>query len=300
MIKNVYRSAACTEFFPQYLINGNIFEKRIPNKKCVFWFTLHLLSETFLILRRTERYLIKNVYRSAACTEIFSTFIHKRKDFLNKVTEYKMCALIFSITFVWNISHSKKNWARYDHKFISVCCMYRNFSILSLKRQDFRKKDTEYKMCVLIFSTTFVWNISHSKKNWERYEQNVYSSAAFTEICSTLSHKLHDFRKKFTEIKMSILIFTTTFACNIPHSKKNWARYDQKCISVCCMYRSFSSLSLKRDDFTKKYTEYKMCVLFISTTFAWNISHSKKNWARYDRKCISFCCMYRNFFHIIS
>jgi hypothetical protein len=25
--------------------------------------------------------------------------------------------------------------------------------------------------CVLIFSTTFVWNISHSKKNWTRYDK---------------------------------------------------------------------------------------------------------------------------------
>jgi len=29
-----------------------------------------------------------------------------------------------------------------------------------------------------------------------------------------------------------------------------------------------------------------MCVLFSSSTFIWNISHSKKNWARYDQKCL--------------
>jgi len=29
----------------------------------------------------------------------------------------------------------------------------------------FQKKNFECKMCVLIFITTFVWNISHSEKN---------------------------------------------------------------------------------------------------------------------------------------
>jgi hypothetical protein len=28
-----------------------------------------------------------------------------------------------------------------------------------------------------------------------------------------------------------------------------------------------------------------MCVLNSSVTFVWNISYSKKNWARYDQKC---------------
>ena len=44
--------------FPHYLTNGTIFEKKrknLQNTKCVFWFTLRLLSETFLILRRNER-----------------------------------------------------------------------------------------------------------------------------------------------------------------------------------------------------------------------------------------------------
>jgi len=32
-------------------------------------------------------------------------------------------------------------------------------------------------MCVLIFSTTLVWNISHSKKRWARYDKNAYWSS---------------------------------------------------------------------------------------------------------------------------
>ena len=34
-------------------------QKRLLNIKYVFWFSLQLLSETFPILRRTERYMIK-------------------------------------------------------------------------------------------------------------------------------------------------------------------------------------------------------------------------------------------------
>jgi hypothetical protein len=40
-------------------------KKKLPKTKCVFWFSLQFLSETFLILRRTERDMIKNVYWSS-------------------------------------------------------------------------------------------------------------------------------------------------------------------------------------------------------------------------------------------
>jgi hypothetical protein len=45
---------------------------------------------------------------------------HKWHDFREKVTEYKMCVLISSTTFISNISHSKKISARYCHKFENV------------------------------------------------------------------------------------------------------------------------------------------------------------------------------------
>jgi hypothetical protein len=62
------------------------------------------------------------VSSSVACraTPHFSTLYHKRQDFRKNVIEHKMCSLIFSTTFVWNISHFKKNSARYNHRFRKV------------------------------------------------------------------------------------------------------------------------------------------------------------------------------------
>jgi hypothetical protein len=40
---------------PHYLINLTIFGKKVLNIKRVFWFSLQLLSETYLILRRIHR-----------------------------------------------------------------------------------------------------------------------------------------------------------------------------------------------------------------------------------------------------
>jgi hypothetical protein len=45
-------SAPFYNIFPYYLINGTIFGNKLLKTKCVFWFSLQLLSETFLILRR--------------------------------------------------------------------------------------------------------------------------------------------------------------------------------------------------------------------------------------------------------
>jgi hypothetical protein len=46
----------------------------------------------------------------------FSTLSHKWRSFLKKVIEHKICVLIFSTNFTWNISHVKKNSGRCYHK----------------------------------------------------------------------------------------------------------------------------------------------------------------------------------------
>jgi hypothetical protein len=62
------------------------------------------------------------ILSSVACLTLpyFSTLSHKGHDFRKNVIEHKMCVLIFSTTFVWNISHSK-NWARYINVHRSSC-----------------------------------------------------------------------------------------------------------------------------------------------------------------------------------
>ena len=82
-----------TIFCPHYLIKGKIFGKQSLDTKCVFWFSLQLLSETFLILRRTERdiYCISTVNR-----QNFPTLSHKLHYFRKKSLNTK-CVFWFSL-----------------------------------------------------------------------------------------------------------------------------------------------------------------------------------------------------------
>ena len=66
--------------------------RKLLNTKCVLWFSIQLLSETFLILRRNERDMIKNVvdinvkcllFLSVLMKQIFSTYFRKKNQISN-------------------------------------------------------------------------------------------------------------------------------------------------------------------------------------------------------------------------
>ena len=64
-----------------------------------------------LLIQQAMRRIILSFAASLAPPHI-STLSHKRRDFRKNVTEYKMCILIFSTSFIWNIFHHMKNSAR--------------------------------------------------------------------------------------------------------------------------------------------------------------------------------------------
>ena len=51
--------------FPHYLTKAMIFVKTLLNIKCVLWFSLQLVPETCLILRRIQRDIIVNIHESS-------------------------------------------------------------------------------------------------------------------------------------------------------------------------------------------------------------------------------------------
>jgi hypothetical protein len=56
-----------------------------------------------------------------------------------KVTKYKNVVLIFCTTFIRNISHSKKKWARYDHKCLLIFMQSTRYSCPSIMKFEFSR-----------------------------------------------------------------------------------------------------------------------------------------------------------------
>jgi hypothetical protein len=79
--------SGCTIFFHITSQTARFFEKKLLNTKCVFWFSLQLLSETFLISRRTERDIIKNVYRSSCEVPVILVRFEWKWNFLGRSSE---------------------------------------------------------------------------------------------------------------------------------------------------------------------------------------------------------------------
>jgi hypothetical protein len=82
------------------------------------------------------RHAMRMRHVSCQAVQYFSTLFHNQHNFFKKkkVIEHKMCVLISFTNFIWNIYHSKKNWARYDHKctFVFMYSSHYSCQILAL------------------------------------------------------------------------------------------------------------------------------------------------------------------------
>jgi len=122
-----------------------------------------LLTHTFTILLDCQMYEIdKTVYVKRNIKAISCN--HCCSGRAMSVT-YSVCVFVASGT-------QREMRMRHCHLWRVRGLLY-FFHIISLRaRYSGKKKVMSHTVCVLIFPTTFVWNISHSKKNWARNNQN--------------------------------------------------------------------------------------------------------------------------------
>jgi hypothetical protein len=72
-----------TIFFLDYLTNDTIFEKKkLFSIKCISWFSLQRLSETFVILRKYEQDMMKNAHWSSCKVRIYPVRFQWNVNFL--------------------------------------------------------------------------------------------------------------------------------------------------------------------------------------------------------------------------
>ena len=70
--------------FPHYHINGTILGKKVGKIEFFFKFYLQLLSETFPIPSRTERYMIINVHRFSCNLPVILVRFYRNLDLLDR------------------------------------------------------------------------------------------------------------------------------------------------------------------------------------------------------------------------
>ena len=74
-------------YFYTFSHNGKVFEKKILNTKCEFWYSLRLLSEIILILRRNEGDMIKNVHWASCKVLVMLVRLWWNFDFLGRFSK---------------------------------------------------------------------------------------------------------------------------------------------------------------------------------------------------------------------
>ena len=136
------------------------------------------------------------------------------------------------------------------------------------------------------------------RKRWTNSFESQKLNLVVTTVCYTaygwcshvIQHQVH--RSISPGIQLSDLVCVCVCVCVCVFYRDMQIASSQRHVTLPCVASlsvpRFLHISSQTPEISKKALSKIKCVLFIfSVTFVCNISHSKKNWAQCDRKCVS-------------
>jgi len=101
--------------------------------------TVNLVAGSLVVCIKLARELPVSQWVGGVYPLNHSKILHIPHYLINDI-QHKMCVFIYSTTFVWNISHSKTNWARGVQKCILIMTQSTRYSCQILMKREFLGK----------------------------------------------------------------------------------------------------------------------------------------------------------------